>query len=238
MKPLTVFELGLTPYDEALSFQYELVEKVIESKGRNSFLVLLEHAPVITLGKNANEANVLATNELLAENHIELKKSSRGGDVTYHGPGQLVGYPILNLSHHKKTMREYVRAVEETIIKTLSEYGITGYVRDDKSAGVWVKSADGDPAHDAKIGFIGMRVTKGITYHGFSLNVNNDLDAFDMINPCGMKSPNITSMMQMAGKEVYVSDVIKTYIKSFKELFGTEGVEVKTHLSYIPKEIV
>lgn len=241
MNPLNVFKLGIIPYDQALSFQFELVERVKESKGKNSFLILLEHSPVITMGKNAIPANLLVSPETLKQRKIELKKTDRGGDVTYHGPGQLVGYPILQLSYHKKTVREYVRLLEQTIIRTLSGYGITAYIKDDKSAGVWAcpapRNLSGCGDGDAKIGFIGMRVSKGITYHGFSFNVNNDLDTFELMNPCGMKNPKITSLSKLLGKEVAMNEVIKRYLDAFRELFKVEITEVKTHLSYIPEEI-
>jgi lipoyl(octanoyl) transferase len=229
MNPLTVFNLGITPYDEAISFQFELVERIRESKGKNSFLILLEHQPVITLGKNANIKNVLVSPEILKDKKIELKQTNRGGDVTYHGPGQLVGYPIISLSQHKKTMRNYVRTVEQTIIKSLEKFGINSHTKDDKTAGVWV--------NEHKIGFIGMRVSSGITYHGFSLNINNDLDNFNIINPCGMKNPKITSLSELLGKKIPMNSFIKEYLDVFKELFNTEIIEVKTHLSYIPENI-
>jgi lipoyl(octanoyl) transferase len=265
MKSLTVFKLGVTSYDEALSFQFELVERVKESKGHNAFLILLEHQPVITLGKNANSHNVLVSPELLKSRNIELKQTNRGGDVTYHGPGQLVGYPILGLSYFKKTMREYVHLVEQTLIQAMSKYGIKGFTKGDRFAGVWTRPKDNEKdngikqdstglnplnplnpvvkqmatndANSAKIGFIGMRVTKGVTYHGFSFNVNNDLDTFKLINPCGMKNPQITSLSELTGRKIPVNDFMKDYIEAFKELFETETIEVKTRLSYIPKEL-
>ncbi|MFH0888026.1 MAG: lipoyl(octanoyl) transferase LipB [Planctomycetota bacterium] len=257
MKPLTVFKLGVTSYDEAISFQFELVERVRETKGKNSFLILLEHQPVITLGKNANINNILVSPEILKKKNIELKQANRGGDVTYHGPGQLIGYPIISLAHHKKTMRNYVRTVEQTIIKSLARFDISSHTKDDKSAGVWVNTAKSlvggknDPSQDCipnnidasnganehKIGFIGMRVSSGITYHGFSLNINNELDNFNLINPCGMKNPKITSLSELLGKNIPISSFIKEYLDVFKELFNTEIIEVKTHLSYIPENI-
>ena len=239
MKPLTVFKLGLTAYDEALSFQFELVERVRESKGKNSFLILLEHQPVITKGKNADGNNILASPEALKKKGISVKQIDRGGDVTYHGPGQMVGYPIIQLAYHKKTLREYVRLLEQTLIKTLAGFGIDAQTKNNSSAGpperpsgragVWVG--------DSKIGFIGMRVSKGVTYHGFSFNVNNTLDAFELINPCGMKNPQITSLAKLLNKPVSISEVTVKYLEAFRELFNVGITEVKTHLSYIPQEI-
>lgn len=229
MKPLTVFKLGPTAYDEALSFQFELVERVRESRGKHSFLVLLEHQPVITLGRNANGNNILASPESLKKRGIEVKQIGRGGDVTYHGPGQLVGYPIIQLAYHKKTLREYVRLLERAMIQTLAGFGIESSARDSSSAGVW--------AGDSKIGFIGMRVSKGVTYHGFSFNVNNELDAFGLINPCGMKNPRITSLSGLLKRQVPITEVTTKYLESFGNLFNVGITEVKTHLSYVPQEI-
>lgn len=229
MKSLTVFKLETTPYDEALSFQFELVERVKETKGKNSFLILLEHQPVITLGKNANRNNILASADLLKKREIQVRQTDRGGDVTYHGPGQLVGYPILHLSYHKKTVKEYVRLLEQSLIKTLKGFDVNGYIKDNKSAGVWVG--------ESKIGFIGMRVSRGITYHGFSLNINNDLDEFNLIKPCGMDNAKITSLSELLGKEISIGNFIKEYLGVFKELFNIEIIEIKTCLSYIPAEI-
>ena len=271
MKPLTVFKLGLTAYDEALSFQFELVERVRESKGKNSFLMLLEHQPVITLGKNANNNNILVSPEALKKKGISVKQIDRGGDVTYHGPGQLVGYPIIQLAYHKKTLREYVRLLEQTLIKTLAGFGIDGHTKDNSSAGVWVSpvrdSGAGLDCHalnqngsglamtslrgretteaisisngvgESKIGFIGMRVSKGVTYHGFSFNVNNTLDAFELINPCGIKNPRIISISKLLNRQVSISEVTAKYLEAFRELFNVGITEVKTHLSYIPEEI-
>ncbi|MEW6025902.1 MAG: lipoyl(octanoyl) transferase LipB [Planctomycetota bacterium] len=272
MKPLTVFKLGPTAYDEALSFQFELVERVRESRGKHSFLVLLEHQPVITLGKNANGNNILASPEALKKRGIEVKQIDRGGDVTYHGPGQLVGYPIIQLAYHKKTLREYVRLLEQTLIQTLAGFGIDAYTKDTGSAGVWVspvrnrsspmddrtggaqyinstkhqnknvlsdvKSGISNGVDDAKIGFIGMRVSKGVTYHGFSFNVNNELDAFGLINPCGMKNPKITSLSGLLKRQVPITEVTARYLESFGNLFNVGITEVKTHLSYMPQEML
>jgi lipoate-protein ligase B len=229
MRQLTVFKLGLTSYDEALSFQFELVERVRESKGRNSFLMLLEHQPVITLGKNANGHNILASPESLKKQGIQVKTLDRGGDVTYHGPGQLVGYPIIQMAYHKKTLRAYVRLLEQALIQTLAGFDVEAKAGENGSAGIWVGGS--------KIGFIGMRVSQGVTYHGFSFNVNNELDAFGLINPCGMKNPQITSLAKLLGRPVSISEVTAKYLESFRVLFDVDITEVKTHLSYIPKEI-
>jgi lipoate-protein ligase B len=228
MKKCTVFKLGQVNYDEALSFQFELVEKVKDKKGKESFLILLEHEPVITLGKNGNKNNILITEETMKKKGIIVRRIDRGGDVTYHGPGQLVGYPIISLAYYKTALRDYVHTLEQCMIDTLADFGIKA-TRDDKYVGAWV--------NNEKIGFIGIRITKGITYHGFSLNVNNDLDTFKLINPCGMQDRKITSLEKLLGKKApSVSDVTKEYIKHFSSSFDLTSVSVKTHLSYIPRD--
>lgn len=227
MKKCTVFKLGQVNYDEALSFQFELVEKVKAKKGKESFLILLEHDPVITLGKNGNKNNILVTEETLKKKGITLHRIDRGGDVTYHGPGQLVGYPILGLAYYKKSLRDYVHTLEQSMIDTLTAFGIAAN-RDDKHVGVWVQNE--------KIGFIGIRITKGVTYHGFSLNINPDLSIFKLINSCGLRDRKITSMEKLLDKKVpSVSEVTKEYAKHFSKLFDLRSVLVKTHLSYMPK---
>jgi lipoate-protein ligase B len=212
MKSFVVLQLGLTHYDRALSFQFEVLERVRESKGKNSFLLLLEHYPVITLGKNASLSNILVSPDILKKRQIEIKQTDRGGDVTFHGPGQLVGYPIMALSYHKKTVKDFIRTIEQTLITALSKFGVKAYTKDGKSAGVWTD--------EGKIGFIGMRVSRGITYHGFSLNINNDLSLFELINPCGMKTPAITSLSKIICKEIEVSDFIREYLDVFGIAFG------------------
>lgn len=226
MKRCTVFKLNEVPYDEALSFQFELAERVKDKKGKETFLILLEHPPVITLGKNGNGANVLVSPETLKKKGIELKRIGRGGDATYHGPGQLVGYPILSLAYHKKSIREYVARLEETMIKTLDRFGIKAE-RNSRNAGAWVG--------DAKIGFVGVRISRGISHHGFSLNVDPDLKAFDLIHPCGLKKQKVTSLSEQKNKKISVNEVAKEYLKVFSDLFGVKTVLVRTHISYIPK---
>lgn len=228
MKHCTVFKLGEIPYDEALSFQFELAERVRDKKGKETFLMLLEHSPVITVGKNGNQRNILIPDETLKRQGIEIRKIDRGGDVTYHGPGQLVGYPILSIAYHKKSIREYVRALEECLINTLACFGVKAEL-DPKYVGVWVNKA--------KIGFIGIRISKGITYHGFALNVNPDLNHFTYIKSCGIADRKITSLEQVAGKKISVADVSREFIKCYNSLFNLRSIVVKTHLSYIPQTL-
>jgi lipoate-protein ligase B len=225
MRQCTVFKLGKIPYDEALSFQFELVERTREKKGRNSFLILLEHPPVITIGKNGDQKNILVTEETLKRKGIIVRRIDRGGDVTYHGPGQLVGYPILSLSHYKKSIREYIAALEECLIQTLTAFGVKAERRP-KYIGVWV--------NEAKIASIGVRVSGGITYHGFALNVDMDLTPFSYLNPCGINKCPITSVSKLTDKRPTVNEVANELIDCYNKVFGTQSVVVKTHLSYLP----
>ena len=227
MKKCTVFRLGQVNYDEALSFQYELLDKVKEKKRRDSYLGLLEHQPVITLGKNANKKNLLVSEETLKKKEILLRQIDRGGDVTYHGPGQVVGYPILSLAHHEKSVKDYVHTLEQCLIDTLDAFGIKAETIP-KYIGVWVNGE--------KIGFIRLKISKGITCHGFSLNINPDMSAFKLINPCGIQDRKMTSMEKILNTKCpSLAEVVKEYIKHFNERFDFRTVQVKTHLSYIPK---
>ncbi|MBI4835271.1 MAG: lipoyl(octanoyl) transferase LipB [Planctomycetes bacterium] len=228
MKQCTVFKLGLIPYDEALSFQFELVERIREHKGKDSYLVLLEHPPVITVGRNGNAKNILVNEDELKKKGIALRKIDRGGDVTYHGPGQLVGYPIISLAYHKKTIRQYVELLEEAMIQTLEHFGVKAE-RKPKYIGAWV--------NNEKIGFVGVRVSKGVTYHGFALNVNPDLNYFNYINPCGINGCKITSIGKLTGKNPVMSDVTKEFVSCYNKIFDVEPTVVKTHLSYIPQKV-
>lgn len=229
MRKCTVFTLKEVSYDEALSFQFELVERVKERKGKDSYLVLLEHKPVITIGKNGNEKNIFITEETLKKKGIAVRRIDRGGDVTYHGPGQLVGYPIMSLVYHKKTVRQYVESLEESLIQTLAAFGIKAERRS-KYIGVWV--------NDEKIGFIGVRVSRGITYHGFSFNVNPDLTAFSYIKPCGIDNCKITSLAKLTNSNPSLNDVTREFVKCYSNIFNITPTVVKTHLSYIPKNLI
>jgi lipoate-protein ligase B len=228
MRKCTIFTLDEVSYDEALSFQFELVERVKEKKGKESYLVLLEHLPVMTIGKNGNQNNIFIDEDLLKAKGICLRRIDRGGDVTYHGPGQLVGYPIMSLPYYKKTVKGYVDSLEEAMIQTLSAFGIKAERRP-KYIGIWVA--------DEKIGFIGVRVSHGITYHGFSLNVHPDLTPFTYMKPCGIANCRITSMEKILNSLPAVPDVMGEFIKQYNKIFDITSIVVKTKLSHIPKNL-
>lgn len=176
-------------------------------------LLLLEHPHVITLGRGAKETNILLDEGSLESISVEVHHTGRGGDVTYHGPGQLVGYPILNLRPDRCDVHRYVRDLEQVLILTLAEYGITGE-RIDGLTGVWVGSE--------KIGAIGVRIARWITSHGFALNVNTDLSYFRTIVPCGIIGRGVTSMSRLAGRDFEVAEVSGVVAAKFAEVFGRQ----------------
>ncbi len=178
---------GLTPYAEALTRQEER-QRDVEANRAGNALFLVQHPPVITLGRNAHAANLLAAPEQLGALGVELVDSSRGGDVTYHGPGQLVAYPVLNLAHWRRAIRWYLRCLEEVLIRTLRRYGLEGG-RVDGYTGVWV--------HGAKVAAVGVGLHNWVTCHGVALNIDPDMSHFGLIVPCGIADKPVTSLRQL-----------------------------------------
>ena len=201
---------GLTDYTRALELQRELARARQTGDLPDDLLLLLEHPRVITLGRGAAESNVTAPTDLLKSRGVELHETERGGDVTYHGPGQLVGYPIVDLARHKKDLHWYLRQLEETLIRALATFGIAGG-RLDGYTGVWVE--------DRKIASIGVHVTRWITFHGFALNVNTDLTDFDLIVPCGIEAVQMTSIERELGSTRSLGEVGERVAASFGEVF-------------------
>ena len=216
-KQLRVIELGQMPYDEAFGMQKRLTEERRAGTIPDT-LLLMEHPPTITLGRNADRAHVVASADELAARGIALFDTDRGGDVTYHGPGQLVGYPILDLQQppHSPDLHDYLRRIEEALIRTLARFGITG-CRFSGYTGVWVVTDDHPPE---KIAAIGIRVSRWITRHGFALNICPDLDHFTAIVPCGIHEYGVTSMSRALNRAVSVGEVAPTVIECFSQLFG------------------
>lgn len=207
--PLAVVRPGTVPYRTAWELQREVVARRQADLGPD-VLFLLQHPPVYTLGKRADRSNVLWSDEQLRDRGIELVEVDRGGDVTYHGPGQLVGYPILLLGSVRGVV-DYVRALEEVLIRTLGEYGIEAG-RSDGFTGVWVD--------DAKVAAIGVRVaSKGVTSHGFALNVRTDLADFAGIVPCGITDRPVTSLQQL-GVDTSVDEVADRVTRQVGSVFG------------------
>lgn len=176
--------------------------------------MLCEHPPVYTLGRATDISNILFTDEKLKKIGAEKFEIERGGDVTFHGPGQLVGYPLLNLSYFKEDLGWYLRAIEETIILTIKEFAIEGF-RILGKTGVWVRNGD----EEEKICAIGVKATRWCTMHGFALNVNTDLSYFDYIIPCGIADKKVTSMSKVLGKIVEMDGVRNAYKEAFEEVF-------------------
>ncbi|HUI56967.1 MAG TPA: lipoyl(octanoyl) transferase LipB [Bryobacteraceae bacterium] len=210
MRKCVVRELGRIDYGKALELQQQLIAS--RKLGTTpDHLLLLEHPHVITLGRNGRVENLLASNEVLGRAGISFHPTDRGGDVTYHGPGQLVGYPILDLREWKRDVGAYVRAIEQTIIDTLAEYGIAAG-RIPKLTGVWVG--------ERKIAAIGVHISRWVTSHGFALNVNTDLSYFQYIVPCGLTKP-VTSMAQL-GVPTTLQEVSRRLAAHFGRVFSCE----------------
>jgi lipoate-protein ligase B len=206
---LEVHRLGLVPYDEALAEQRRLVGACrIDGAPR---LLLLEHPPTYTLGPRARDEHLLTDEATLCDLGATVRRVDRGGDVTFHGPGQLVGYPIVDLRKWGQGPVWYVRSLEEVLIQTLALFGIAG-TRREGSPGVWVSSE--------KIAAIGVHVSRGITSHGFALNVDPDLAYFSHIVPCGLLGTSITSMAQVLGRAPLIDRVVDAVQQSFVHTFG------------------
>lgn len=201
--------LGRVPYADGLALQKEVCAARQEGT-TGDWLLLLEHPPVITLGKLADRSNLLLSRGRYAQLGIEVYDIDRGGDVTYHGPGQLVGYPIVNLKEHRQDVKWYLERLEEVLIDALSRFGLQAERREGYT-GAWVG--------DRKIAAIGVRVERWVTRHGFALNVNTDLSAFDLIIPCGLRKWGVTSMRTELGREVELPLVAEEIARSFGRAF-------------------
>ena len=210
-----VRRLGTIEYQAALDLQADLVERRKRGEISNQ-LLLLEHPPVITLGVRARRdtPNVLETPESLAAKGVALFESGRGGDVTYHGPGQLVGYPILDLRPDRCDVHRYVRDLEEVLIRAVAEFGIAAE-RVPGLTGIWVDRN--------KLAAIGVRISRWVTSHGFALNVNTDLSQFDLIVPCGIADRGVTSLQRLLGRRVSMDEVEDAVIRAFQAVFAGIG---------------
>ena len=197
-----------------------LQEKLVEMRQKelvDDQLLLLEHPPVITLGRGGDAANLLAASETLRRDGVRFFETTRGGDITYHGPGQLVGYPIVHLGEGRRDVRRYVTAIEEVLIRTVAEYGIEA-TRVEGRRGIWVGNE--------KIAAIGVRIARWVTSHGFALNVNTNLNHFRLITPCGLQGTGVTSIARILGCEVPLDEVRAIAAAKFAEVFEREMVEV------------
>jgi lipoate-protein ligase B len=204
------------PYGEALELQRTIARDRISGAIPQDVLLLLEHPPVVTLGRSSKEKNLIASPEFLQSRGVELFEAERGGDVTFHGPGQLVGYPIMDLKRHRQDLHWYLRKIEEALINTLADYGIPAE-RNTAYTGVWTRGK--------KIASIGVHARDWVTWHGFALNVTTDLSFFDLIVPCGISGVVMTSIARQLGAEdVSSHDVIERISAKFAEAFDLTAV--------------
>lgn len=210
MRTLEVRDLGRIAYSESLALQRDLVQKRKAAQIPDQLLIV-EHPHVITLGRNGNMSNLLASEEILGRAGIEFHPTDRGGDITYHGPGQLVGYPIIDLKRHRRDLHWYLRRVEEALIRALEAFGIVAE-RSPGYTGVWTLGR--------KIASIGVHARDWVTWHGFALNVNTDLGYFDLIVPCGIEAVTMTSIARELGSdEPSMREVENVVTRAFGDVF-------------------
>jgi lipoyl(octanoyl) transferase len=216
MRTLKVIDCGLMEYDKAHDLQLEILKKVQEAELPDT-LLLVEHPPVITMGRNAVEGNVLFSQSYLAEHGISLRTIERGGDATYHGPGQLVGYPIFNLKErHGRSIRQFVTNLEQVFINVLEKKYQIKAARNEINAGVWIG--------ESKICALGLAVKRGVTFHGFAFNVNPNLSHYDYIVPCGLVGKRITSLEEILGSKQDMSAVKEAIKEEFRQLYAFDEV--------------
>ena len=235
MKTCLIVDLGLIGYADAYALQKRAVA-ARKADAIGDVLLLCEHPPVITQGRNGKSEHLLVSENVLRQRNVEFYETSRGGDVTYHGPGQIVGYPILQLGEIRKDVVWYVRMLEEVMIRTSAEFGICA-VREAGKTGIWVgaeekdftqttqraqSSRSGELREEAaeKLGAIGVHISRWVTSHGFAYNVSTDLRSFDLIVPCGIAGRKATSLEKLLGRGVNQSEVSPKIARHFGEVFG------------------
>ena len=217
MKGCLVIELGLTPYGAA----WELQRRIVAARKANlvpDILLLCEHPHVITLGRNGKPEHLRASEHLLRQMNVEFHLTDRGGDITYHGPGQLVCYPILNLAAIRRDVVWYVRSLEEAMLRATSDFGIEA-TRKPGRTGVWVELPGGS---EEKLAAIGVHISRWVTSHGFAYNVTTDLRYFDLIVPCGLPDKQPTSLERVLGRAVSLTQVVPRMVERFAEVFGLQ----------------
>ena len=217
MAILEVYKLGLTEYDIALKLQEEIQEKRIEGKICDT-LLLLEHPPTLTLAKGGDKEDILVSQEFLEEKRVAVRFTDRGGNITFHGPGQIVGYPIIDLNRINRDIHEYIIRLESVLINVLKDFLINANL-DPEHVGVWTGNE--------KIAAIGVKVKKWVTKHGFALNVNNDLSFFELINPCGIKDKGVTSMEKILKRQVPMPLITDALIEKFEKIFKMDARIIK-----------
>lgn len=214
-RPLQVIRLGRIRYSDAMAQMEARLALRMRGEAPDT-LFLLEHEPVLTMGRRTDTANILASPELLAARGIELHETGRGGDVTYHGPGQVVGYPVIDLAPERKDVRKYVADLEEVMIRVCARHGVPA-TRSAGQIGCWVEG-------QKKIGAIGVRISRWVTSHGFAFNVDNILEAFSLIVPCGIKDKPVTALSLELGRPVPLQEVMDDLEAEFLAIFGHRPV--------------
>ena len=223
MKSCFIVDVRLIGYAEAWALQKRLVT-ARKNGAIEDVLLLCEHPHVITLGRNGKREHLLASEQVLRQKGVEFHSSDRGGDITYHGPGQVVGYPILNLAAIRKDVVWYVRMLEETMIRATAEFGISAE-RVTGKTGIWVRDTNDSNAAsliEEKLGAIGVHISRRVTSHGFAYNVSTDLRYFDLIVPCGITGRKATSLEKILGRAVTRKEVVQPVVRNFGEVFGLE----------------
>ena len=226
-KKIIVKDIGVTSFSDAWKFQENIFQKIIDQKVQNrtlvkkiktdNYLIFTEHNPVYTIGKSGDMSNLLLDSTQLKKKEIEFFKINRGGDITYHGPGQIMGYPILDLDNFFTDINLYLRSLENTIIETLKFYDITGFTIKGET-GVWVENLN----EYKKICAFGIRASRWVTMHGFCLNVDPNLDEFKYIIPCGIKDKGVTSMSELLNEKIDIIKLKKSLIKNFAKHFNAK----------------
>jgi lipoate-protein ligase B len=217
-----VVKLGLVPYDLACNVQ----QKVVHARKEGSIpdmLLLCQHPHTITLGRNGRPEHLLASNHLLAQMNVEFYPTDRGGDITYHGPGQIVGYPILDLTEHQRDVRWYVSRLEEVMIRATADFGLVAK-RVEGQHGVWIDASAS--AAEEKLGALGVHLSRWVTSHGFAYNVSTDLRYFDLIVPCGIAGKRTTSLERALGRDLDSEEVTQSLVIQFGKVFERTMISV------------
>ena len=225
---IVVKDLGVLSYEDSWEHQKTIFDNIISQKIKNrtlkkknktdNYLLIVEHKPIFTIGKSGDTSNLLLNTKQLKSKNIEFKKINRGGDITFHGSGQVVGYPILDLDNFFTDIGQYLRTLEEVIISAIGFFGLKGY-RIDGETGVWVKDKLNS---DKKICAFGIKASRWVTMHGFALNVNTDLKYFDYIVPCGISDKGVTSLEEILNKKITTKMVKQKIYENFARLFNAE----------------
>jgi|SRR5215469_3239481 len=213
---LLICDIGIYSWDAAFALQERLVA-ARKAGGIDDVLLFCEHPHVITLGRSANRKNLLASEHVLRQKGVELRETNRGGDITYHGPGQIVGYPILNLDRIRRDVHWYVRTLEEAMMRASAEFGVTAY-RIPGKTGIWIESPGGVP--EEKLAAIGVHISRWISSHGFAYNVSTDLRYFDLIIPCGITDRKATSLEKLLNRGVSLSEIRPRLAHHLSELLS------------------